>query len=343
MNIKKIIKIKKTIFILICILFIISGRIPIYNNQSINIDNIQYVIKDFKPFKIGNPLGNEDNKIISKRYYGKSTRWWCACIGPSIFIFCSYLLYVYQRKKFCNKYCNCHSKEINVNIENAKIYMIRYKKFCFLCVLMFGGIGYGIGRGIEAYYGRPFDYAAYQVPNEAADIVFWFSGADEGACGYKDFGSNCDYCYASKEYGYEQVAMFNFNDVDKAIDYARKLPIGTRLIVRGHSSGAASAVKFVTLLSSNVIVLLLDTRDPISWFGRIREKPSNVVYWRNVLPGDTHIIGKQEFHKGTRFIGHIINCANLDMMIGGPWGLCCGAHNVILPNKDHHEISRCID
>ena len=91
MIINKYLQFDKIIFILFFILFIMPGCVPIYNTHDTRNDNIKYKIENFKPFKIGNPLGNDDNKIFSKRYYEKNTRWWCAYIGASTIIICIYI------------------------------------------------------------------------------------------------------------------------------------------------------------------------------------------------------------------------------------------------------------
>lgn len=329
--------IRLKLLILSWFIFFTQGCVPSYDINHENDKEIRNIINEFKPYEIGNPLGNDENNLMDKRYFNQNTRWWCTLITSGISVICLYILWICHKKLHLFK-----EKTSRQNNIKTKIIKYHYILFSSFFTLLLAGLGYGIGCGLEAYYGGPFDYAAYSIPEEPVDIVFWFSGADEGACGHKDFGTHCDYCYAATEFGYEHVAMFNFSDVDEALEYARKLPDGTRLIIRGHSTGASSAIRFVHKLPANIKVLLLDTRDPISWLGRNKEKPSNVLYWRNVLPGDAHVIGKKDQHEGTKFIGRI-NCANLDMVIGGPWGICHGATNIILQGKDHHEVGRNID
>jgi hypothetical protein len=277
--------------------------------------NVLYNVKDFnidfcnniKFFKVGNPLGNADNNLTKVRYYNYQTRWYGTAIGS---------LLMGGASLFCPP---------------------------LICGMPIAALlGYGTGRAMDAYYGGPFDYASYNVPTRNTDIVFYFSGADEGACGHEDYGYGCAYCSAAREYGKECVAMFNFKDIDKAIQYAEKLPDGTRLIVRGHSMGGSAALKFVHKLRKNKTVLLLDTRDPTSWFGHKKEKPSNVMYWRNILPGDTRLWSNPEIHKETNYIGKF-NMANVFMFMGRPWGICYGATNIILEGKDHHEVGKDID
>ena len=106
--------------------------------------------------------------------------------------------------------------------------------------------------------------------------------------------------------------------------------------------GGSAAIRFVNKLPSYIEVLLLDTRDPTSWFGQKKDKPKNVIHWRNVLPGDASCWGNPEEHRGTNFWGHL-NMANVFMLMGRPWGICHGATNIIMQGKDHHEVGRNID
>ncbi len=287
----------------ICLPYIFTGCMTPHYISSDNDNEIKQISTNIKPFRVGNPLG-KDKKLIEKRYFGKSTKWWCAGTGVAVMGVTS------------------------IFFPPAAI-----------GIPVVGMLGYGTGRGLEAYYGGPFDYESYRIPDRPELVIFWFAGADEGACAHKDYGSSCDYCRAAREYGYECIAMFNFRDVDKALEYASKLPKGTELIVRGHSMGGSAAVKFVKRLPDHLSVLLLDTRDPTSWFGHEREKPDNVRYWRNVLPGDAQIFTPENKHEYTNYIWNM-NAANIFMMLGGPWGICPGALNIVLTNGDHHEVGR---
>jgi hypothetical protein len=275
----------------------------LYNTKDFNMD----FCNNIALFKVGNPLGNTENDLTSIRYFDSKTRWYGTVTASVLWggasIFCPPMLYGLP---------------------------------------VVATFGYGSGRAMEAYYGGPFDYDSYNIPKEKETIVFWFSGADEGACGHRDFGRGCDYCNAAREYGDECVAMFNFSDIDKAVEYANKLPEGTQLIVRGHSMGGSAAIRFVNKLPSHIKVLLLDTRDPTSWFGQKKDKPVNVIHWRNVLPGDKRCWSNSNEHRGTNYVGHF-NMANVFMFMGRPWGVCHGATNVIMEGKDHHEVGRNID
>ena len=131
-----------------------------------------------------------------------------------------------------------------------------------------------------------------------------------------------------------RVALFNFTDVAQAVAYASRLPDGSRIIVRGHSMGGASAVKFCQAYLGKI--LLLDTRDSTSWFGHVNEKPSNVCYWRNVLPEDTRLFSTHPEHPQTNYWGRL-NMANVFRLLGRPWNTVHGADNRLLPGADHHE------
>lgn len=294
-------------YILLFIVFLYGCKSPqckvLYNVKEFNMD----YCNNINYFKVGNPLGSAKNDLTKVRYFDNKTKWYGAVTGSLLMggasIFCPPLI---------------------CGIPTAAL------------------LGHGTGKAMCAYYGGPYDYTSYNMPTQNTDIVFYFSGADEGACGHEDYGYECAYCTAAREYGKECIAMFNFKDVDKAVQYAEKFPDGTRLIVRGHSMGGSAAIKFVNKLPKNITVLLLDTRDPTSWFGHKMEKPSNVMYWRNVLPGDTSLWSNPKDHSGTNYVGRI-NMANVFMFMGRPWGICEGATNIILQGKDHHEVGRNID
>ncbi len=295
----------KEIFVLLLLLVIVlvSGCISPHYISNDNDNEIKHQLDNIHAFRVGNPLG-EDYRLVNTRYLGQSARWWGA--GT-----CAVILGVSS---------------------------IFFPPAAF-GIPVAAGLGYGAGCALDAYYGGPFDYAAYKIPEKPELVVFWFSGADEGACSYTYYGPNCDYYRAAREYGDECIAMFNFNDVEKALEYSEKLPKGTKVIVRGHSMGGSAAFRFVSRLPRHISVLLLDTRDPTSWFGQKRVKPDNVQFWRNVLPGDANIFTSKEKHKNTNYFGNV-NASNLFMILGRPWGICSGAQNIVLPNGDHNEVGR---
>ncbi len=103
--------------------------------------------------------------------------------------------------------------------------------------------------------------------------------------------------------------------------------------------GGSAAFRFVNRLPRHISVLLLDTRDPTSWFGQKKVKPDNVQLWRNVLPGDASIFTSKEKHKNTNYFGNV-NASIFFMILGRPWGICPGAQNIVLPNGDHYEVGR---
>ena len=89
-------------------------------------------------------------------------------------------------------------------------------------------------------------------------------------------------------------------------------------------------------------ILLLDTRDPTSWFNHLKSKPSNVIHWRNVLPSEPFLRTPESRHMDTfYFCG--FNMANVFRWLGGPWGLRDGAVNLMPSACDHHDVGEAID
>ncbi len=189
-----------------------------------------------------------------------------------------------------------------------------------------------IGTAAHFYYGGPYCYENYRVPEHPADIVIWFSGSDDGAYGSQYAYTN--YHRAKAQFGHNRTALFNFRDINQALAYASRLPKGSRLIVRGHSMGGASAVRFAQRFKGDII--MLDTRDSTSWFGHIKEKPACVRIWRNILPEDKRLLSMHEEHPTTNYWGPL-NMANVFRLLGRPWDTVKGAENLLLPRADHHE------
>lgn len=183
------------------------------------------------------------------------------------------------------------------------------------------------------YFGGPFNYQAYRCPAQPALVVFWFAGSDDGA--YASIYSNSNFWRAYDQFGPENVALFNFTDLSEALDYARKLPQGTQLVVRGHSMGAATAVRFAW--QSPHDILILDTRDATSWFNHRQTRPPRVRLWRNVLPAVTELLPPHAQHPTTNYWG-ALNMANVFRLLGRPWGKLDGAANLLIPGADHHQV-----
>lgn len=183
------------------------------------------------------------------------------------------------------------------------------------------------------YYGGPFNYAGYAVPERPADVLIWFAGADDGA--YACVYAESNYWRALEQFGPARAALFSFADLPQALDYARRLPQGSRLVVRGHSMGGATAIRFAR--QSPHDILLLDTRDATSWFGHAHERPPRVRHWRNVLPADTALLAPRDAHPNTNYWGSL-NMANVFRLLGRPWGRLDGAANLLIPGADHHEV-----
>ena len=104
--------------------------------------------------------------------------------------------------------------------------------------------------------------------------------------------------------------------------------------------GASAAFHFAQ--KCNREILLLDTRDPTSWFNHPKAKPPNVVHWRNVLPGESALRVPESRHLDTNYFFNY-NLSNLFRNLGAPWGCCNGAVNLLLTGFDHHDVGENID
>lgn len=268
------------------------------------LDQLRY----FRPFPVGDTVGTLDTSY----YFPWSTPWlWTV---PVFLLTLTLAILVFPGKH---------------NNPNRRLAKAIAKSL--LLVLLPTAFTIAVGMAAIPYWGGPFFYANYRVPATPADVVIWFAGSDDGAYGVHFLESN--YGRAYFQFGYNRTALFNFSDLDKALHYARQLPMGSRLIVRGHSMGAATAVHFA--LQTQHKIILLDTRDATSWFNKINKKPQNVLYWRNILPQTTSITAPAHQFPTSNYIGPF-NMANVFRLLGRPWGHCDGATNIILPNNDHH-------
>ena len=88
--------------------------------------------------------------------------------------------------------------------------------------------------------------------------------------------------------------------------------------------------------------ILRPSWDPTSWFNHLKTKPSNVIHWRNVLPGEPFLRTPESRHMDTfYFCG--FNMANVFRWLGGPWGMRDGAINLMPSACDHHDVGENID
>lgn len=271
-------------------------------------NEIHEIIQNFQPVVIGDPITAAEYRYFSK---------WCCLIWP-IFtaIVCSLATAILTKHKW---------QEIPFKQKRSIVILYIVCPSIVTCIS---------GYASSYYFGGPYNYKNYTVPMEPSDIVVWFSGADDGAY-FKD-----NYARSAREFGQDRAALFNFRDISKALKFAEKLPQGCRIIVRGHSMGAASAFRFAK--KCNREILILDTRDPTSWFGKPKSKPSNVIHWRNIIPYDTHPCARECHHEDTYYFA-IFNMANIFRWLGRPWDSCNGAVNIYLFGFDHHDVGENID
>ena len=276
---------------------------------------IHELLRSFEPVEIGDPIGPYGDYMLG-RYYPRA-------LAPYLgYAFCGGALALLL------------SAAWQFRPKNRARRLLRKGIIASLWTLPAALLAFGVRFALAFYWGGPYDYANYRVPVHPADVLIWFSGSDDGAY-YQD-----NYERACWEFGAKRVALFNFRDMDAALAFAAKLPPGCRLVLRGHSMGAAAAAKFAAQCGREILVL--DTRDATSWFGKIRRKPSNVVHWRNVLPGVTSLRDPKSAHPVTNYFCGF-NLANVFMLLGGPWGTVEGAVNLRLDGLDHCEIGDPVD
>ena len=269
---------------------------------------IHDIILNFRPIVIGDPITGAEY-----RYVAESSCWTWS--GITIVV-CTAVLWILMKK---------HRRPVS-----------RKRKILFIIcgVILPASLAFATGYAASYYYGGPYNYENYAVPTEPCDVLIWFSGSDDGAY----FMDN--YARSIHEFGYNCAALFNFKDMDQALKFAEKLPESCRVMVRGHSMGASAAFRFAE--TCNREILLLDTRDPTSWFNHPKSKPSNVIHWRNVLPSEPFLRTPESRHIDTfYFCG--FNMANVFRWLGGPWGMRDGAVNLMPSACDHHDVGEAID
>ncbi|MBR5024071.1 MAG: hypothetical protein IKX48_03315, partial [Victivallales bacterium] len=247
---------------------------------------IHDIVLNFRSVVIGDPITGAEY-----RYVAESSCWTWGITAAIICLASSIVFLKFKRKDATKKH---------------KII------FCMCWTLISALIAFGAGYSASYYFGGPYNYKNYAVPTEPSDVLIWFSGSDDGAY----FMDN--YARSIHEFGYNCAALFNFRDIPQAIQFAEKLPEGSRIIVRGHSMGASAAFYFAEKCQREI--LLLDTRDPTSWFNHPKSKPSNVIHWRNVLPGEPLLRTPESRHMDTNYFCGF-NMANVFRYLGGPWGM----------------------
>ena len=271
-------------------------------------EEIHDIILNFRPVIIGDPITGAEY-----RYVAESSCWTWGITTAIICLAASIAFLKFKRQ--------------GIPFKRKIIFAVCWTLFPALTA-------FGTGYAASYYFGGPYNYGNYAVPTEPSDILIWFSGSDDGAY-FMD-----TYARSIREFGYNCAALFNFRDIPQAIQFAKKIPDGSRIIVRGHSMGGSAAYRFAQ--KCNREILLLDTRDPTSWLNHPKAKPANVVHWRNVLPGEPFLRISESRHEETNYFCGF-NMANVFRYLGGPWEICNGAINLILPACDHADVGENID
>lgn len=267
---------------------------------------ISTLIKHINACEVGSSLGGEyDIHYVNYVFIVLAV----ASVGIGVFFFAKQLL----RKRNLGSFV---TKTITLSLSGIAA-----------MITFFGGFA------LRIYYGGPYAYHNYSVPDKASHIVFWFTGVNEGGFCKSAMNTSCSQAYF--QFGEKHVALYNFSDIDKALKLAEQISNNTKILVRGHSRGGVTAYQFAQRLNKEI--LILDTRDPVGWFDKPKGKPSNVIYWRNVLPGDTDFSTSRDIHWQTNYVGNI-NVANVARCLGGAWGKCDGAINIVLQGMDHQEV-----
>jgi pimeloyl-ACP methyl ester carboxylesterase len=160
-------------------------------------------------------------------------------------------------------------------------------------------MGGGTYAGMSIYdtlKGDPFSEEHQRMP-QGQDVYIGIAGAGTP-------GPQSNFYYGMMEtYGKDNVAMFRWCDrkqIRKFLDEAHKQ--GKRIHVVGHSYGAATAMQEIK--RSGVPIESVTTSDPVSWTGRVYDKPHNVKQWQNYTPGNLDMT----------------DWSNLVSVIGGRWG-----------------------
>lgn len=176
--------------------------------------------------------------------------------------------------------------------------------------------------------GGQYDYSKYIVPDKPGDVVIAFAGARQGP------GKGMD-LKMKKRYGVNNYAIFRPGDVSQAIQYANKLPKGTRLFVQGHSHGGAAAAWFAQKYGKPIHRML--TYDPVGNFGKPQQKLKNVVQWKNAVAGDYREQNKYNaLLSPVAKLGSDVSDILVDYM--GRWRNINGAQNYDIPSAGHSDV-----
>lgn len=137
------------------------------------------------------------------------------------------------------------------------------------------------------------------------------------------------------KYGQNNYVIFRPGDVSQAVDYANKLPKGSRIFVQGHSHGGAAAAWFAQKYGKPIHRML--TYDPVGNFGKPQQKLKNVQQWKNAVAGDYRQQKKYNpLLAPAAKIGSDVSDLLVDYM--GRWRDINGADNYSVPQAGHSDV-----
>ena len=179
----------------------------------------------------------------------------------------------------------------------------------------------------EHYRGQEYDYS--KVPDKPGNVIIAFAGATQGP------GRGLDK-YLFKRYGGQNYAIFRPADVGKAVQFAKRLPKGSKIFVQGHSHGGAAAAQFA---QSGLPIERLITYDPVAGVGKPAEKYPNVKKWYNAVAGD------YDYTKDSNLFTWLPkklagDAADVFIRGAGKWGKIKGAVNVSVSGASHSDVEK---
>lgn len=141
-----------------------------------------------------------------------------------------------------------------------------------------------------------------------------------------------------KKYGANNYVIFRPGDVKAAVQYANKLPKGSRIFVQGHSHGGAAAAWFAQRYGKPIERMI--TYDPVGNFGQPEQKPQSVKHWYNAVAGDYR--EQQKYKNPLLKIPAKIGSDWADVLVDymGRWGNINGAQNYYVPQAGHSDVQR---
>lgn len=176
--------------------------------------------------------------------------------------------------------------------------------------------------------GGQYDYSRYIIPDKPGDVVIAFAGARQGP------GKGMD-LKMRKRYGTNNYVIFRPGDVTQAVQYANKLPKGSRIFVQGHSHGGAAAAWFAQKYGKPIHRML--TYDPVGNFGKPQQKLKNVQQWKNAVAGDYR--QQKKYNPLLRPAAKLSSDVS-DLLVDymGRWRDIKGAENYNVPYAGHSDV-----